>query len=456
MTDTLYEQFTVGVGQKPTRRDAIGSIGAALGLTTLPAAIRPRRPAGLVSVTGMRFELGGGPYRYMGTNMWYGAYLGADTDYGNRDRLRRELDRLGELGVDNVRVMCGSEASPLKGAVTPTFRDRSTRFNKPLLGGLDYLLVELRRRDMRAVMCINNFWEWSGGMQAYLYWANGGHYVDENDPAAPWPAYSDFTAQFYANTRAVAMADDYVRAIVGRINSITGARYVEDPAIMAWQLANEPRPGETAAKGYLPAYAAWIRSTARLIKSIDPHHLVSTGGEGVIGCLGSEGCLTLATPPEIDYMSIHIWPKNFGWINVKDLAGSRAAGQAKSRSYIDQHIKLATKLGRPLVLEEFGYPRDGGSYDPAATTIERDAYYRFAMDAVVEDAMRGGPLAAVSFWAWNGEGRAQHSDYVFHAGDTNWLGDPSHEPQGYYGVFDTDRSTQAVIREYATALRRIG
>ena len=455
MTGASCDPSRNGAGQLPTRRAMIASVGAAVGLMTLPAAGCPRRPAGLVSVSGMRFNLEGVPYRYMGTNMWYGAYLGADAAYGNRDRLRRELDRLRALGIDNIRVMCGSEASPLKGSVTPTFRDRGTRFNEPLLGGLDYLLIELRRRDMRAVMCINNFWEWSGGMQTYLYWANGGRYVDENDPTAPWPAYADFTGQFYDNARAVAMANDYVRAVVGRVNSITGGRYADDPAIMAWQLANEPRPGETAAKGYLPAYAAWIRSTARLIKSIDPHHLVSTGGEGVIGCLGSEECLTLATPPDIDYMSIHIWPKNFGWVDVKNLAGSRAAGRSMTRSYLGRHIALATKLARPLVLEEFGYPRDGGSYDPAATTVERDSYYRFAMDAVVADAKRGGPLSAVSFWSWTGEGRAQHPDHVFRSGDTNWMGDPSHEPQGYYGVFDTDLSTQMVIREHAAALRLI-
>ena len=37
--------------------------------------------------------------------MWYAAYLGADAPIGNRDRLKRELDRLAALGIDNVRIL---------------------------------------------------------------------------------------------------------------------------------------------------------------------------------------------------------------------------------------------------------------------------------------------------------------------------------------------------------------
>jgi mannan endo-1,4-beta-mannosidase len=45
-------------------------------------------------------------------------------------------------------------------------------FNENLLVGLDFLLVELKKRDMVAVMCLNNFWPWSGGFAQYVSWAN--------------------------------------------------------------------------------------------------------------------------------------------------------------------------------------------------------------------------------------------------------------------------------------------
>ena len=96
---------------------------------------------------------------------------------------------------------------------------------------------------MTAVIYLTNFWEWSGGMMTYLYWTNGGRYIDMNDPAHPWPEFPDMSSEFYGNAPAVAMYHDYIRAVVTRRNSVTGRLYRDDPAIMAWQLANEPRPG---------------------------------------------------------------------------------------------------------------------------------------------------------------------------------------------------------------------
>ena len=39
------------------------------------------------------------------------------------------------------------------------------------------------------------------------------------------------------------MMEDHIRKVINRINHVTGEAYKKDPTIMAWQLANEPRPG---------------------------------------------------------------------------------------------------------------------------------------------------------------------------------------------------------------------
>src|SRR5690349_23662528 len=88
-------------------------------------------------------DLGGAPYRIAGTNMWYAAYLGADAPIGNRGRLKRELDRVAALGINNVRILGSSEFSPLKNSVRPTFRNRTRHFNETLLRGLDNALAEM-------------------------------------------------------------------------------------------------------------------------------------------------------------------------------------------------------------------------------------------------------------------------------------------------------------------------
>ena len=304
------------------RREVMVGTSAVLAASGVTGASAHRR---FIRRSGTSFTSGGEPYRIAGTNMWYAAYLGADAPVGNRDRLKRELDRLAGLGVNNVRILGSSEFSPLKNSVRPTFRNRTNHFNAALLKGLDHALSEMGKRNMTAVIYVTNFWEWSGGMMTYLYWTNGGRFVNMNDPAHPWPEFADMSSEFYGLAAAVRMFDDYVRAVVGRRNSVTGQLYRDDPAIMSWQLANEPRPGGSTEAGHehMHAYLAWIAGSARLIKAIDPNHMVSTGSEGTQGCIDDDQCVIDAHAlPPIDYMTAHIWPQNWGWTDPKDLGGT--------------------------------------------------------------------------------------------------------------------------------------
>jgi mannan endo-1,4-beta-mannosidase len=402
------------------------------------------------------FRLDGRPWPLAGCNIWYGAYLGSQLAPGGRDRLKRELDRVAELGLTNVRVLGASEASPLKHSVSPAFHIPGRAYDQGLLQGLDFLLAEMGRRGLRAVIYLTNFWEWSGGMMAYLYWTDGGRYLDMNDPAHPWPQFPDFSARFYSHAPAVALYERHVRAIVGRTNSITGRRYADDPAIMAWQLANEPRPGgsDGAARANMASFTGWIGRTTSLIKQIDPNHLVSTGSEGLKGCVEQADCVLAAhAPAQIDYLTAHIWPQNWSWADPKDLEGTFAETQAKTGDYIARHVDFARRLGKPLVIEEFGFPRDGALYEPGSPTRLRDRFYGQIQSAVLSGVRDGGPLAGSSFWAWAGEGRAAHPDHQFRPEDVAWLGDPPHEPQGWYSVFDIDHSTNDLIRAHASALR---
>lgn len=438
-------------------RRAVLASTAAIALAPAVPVRAAGRGAGAAFVTrdGIGLRLDGKPYRFVGANAWYLAWLGADADYGDHARLSRELDAMAADGVTNLRIGASAELSPLHNSVRPAFRDQSATYNETLLAGLDRAMAEIGRRNMKTVLYLTNFWEWSGGMMTYLSWVNGGRYINMNDPAHPWPEFADFNADFYRSPEAIALYHDYVRAVVTRTNTVTGVRYADDPAIMAWQLANEPRSagGQEKALANLPAFYAWINDTARLIKSLDPNHLVSTGGEGLKGSSEQAGVvLDSSRSPDIDYLTAHIWPGNWGWLDRKDMAGTDARARTLAADYIRQHIGFARQLNKPLVIEEFGYPRDGDLYDPAVPTTLRDGFYADIHAAVLADARAGGPLAGSNFWAWNGEGRTGNPDFRFHDGDRAWLGDPPHEPQGWYGVFDTDRSTRALVRNHATAL----
>ena len=421
---------------------------AALAATPLAAHMAHAQPpaAGFVRREGTGFVRNGRPWRHTGANAWYLAWLGADP--AGRARLGRELDRLQAMGVRNIRLLAGAEEGPLHASVTPGFINRDGHVNEALLVGLDHAMAELARRNMTGVLYLTNNWEWSGGMMTLL-WYDTGRYLDNNDPAHPWPAFPDAGADFYANTHAVGRFFAWVRTVVGRINTVTGRAYRDDPAILSWQLCNEPRPGVSPAvmARVLPSYYAWIDASAALIRSLDANHLVSLGLEGTIATAGSEE-IVLRAHQSIDYLTAHVWPLNWGWVDGKNLAGTWDAGRAKVEDYIATHIRLARSANKPLVIEEFGFPRDGELYDPSVATTFRQQYYRLIYGAAEASLAQGGPVAGTNFWGWNGEARNRRPDHRWHPGDP-LMGDPPHEPQGWYGNFDSDMPMITLIRDHA-------
>lgn len=115
--------------------------------------------------------------------------------------------------------------------------------------------------------------------------------------------------------------------------------------------------------------------------------------------------------------------------------------------YIANHIALAKKLNKPFVLEEFGIGRDNDSYHPTASTSVRDDYYSFVFDIIYKNALQK-QAAGINFWAWAGEGRPRNPACWWKKGD-DFTGDPPHELQGWYSVYNTDTSTVKLIKEYA-------
>ena len=245
-----------------------------------------------VTVKDGHFIKDGQPYYYVGTNFWYGAILGSEGQGGDRQRLCRELDLMKQIGIDNLRILVGSDGE--RGVTTkvePTLQVAPGVYNDTILAGLDYLMQELGKRQMVAVLYLNNSWEWSGGYGFYLQHAGAGKAPRPNEDG--YPAYMNFVAQYATNQQAHQLFYDYVRFILGRTNRYTGVAYKDDPAIMSWQIGNEPR---AFSKEALPAFEQWLAETSALIRELDPNHLISIGSEGAWGCEGQEYRL-LQYPP---------------------------------------------------------------------------------------------------------------------------------------------------------------
>jgi mannan endo-1,4-beta-mannosidase len=311
-----------------------------------------------------------------------------------------------------------------------------------------FLLAEMAKRDMRGILFLSNYWQWSGSFAQYVRWATGETIPDPDKPVmakGDWHAFMEYSARFYRTPSAVALYRDYVRQLIHRKNTVNGRSYREDPAIMTWELANEPRPcaDDSTMVRDVPIFCDWVDSTARFIHEQDENHLVCTGSEGVWGSLEKPEVFVAAhKTPAIDYVTVHMWLKNWGWLKAAQLGADFEVAAGKARDHVEMHTALATNtLKKPLVLEEFGLPRDLENYSPDSPTLARDEYYRRMFDQVAESCRAGRALQAANFWAWAGEGRA--SAPLKSAG--TYLGDPPCEPQGLNSVFDSDKSTLAII-----------
>lgn len=431
-----------------------------------------------VTVRDGRFYQGDKAYRYVGTNLWYGAILGSEGRGGNRERLLQELDDMVAIGIDNVRVLVGGDGREgIPSHIAPKLQIEPGVYNDTLLVGLDFLMSELGKREMKAVLYFNNAWEWSGGYGAYLDWVGFEGEVLSSDGSGRtkhfdrtpvpsydgWWEYMQYVGNFVLNDSARALAANHVRHIVSRVNTITGEPYAQSRAIMAWEIANEPRcfVNDSLHKA---RFVEWIDEQSTLIKSLDPNHLVTTGSEGEHGCEDDmELFRAIHTLPHIDYACIHIWPNNWGWLGqfnqnydadktiaegVADPIVERVGVACDSTlAYIDRAYALMSAAGRPMVLEEFGYPRDRFLFTPGSPTRGRDAYFEYVF-SIIRDS---GKIAGCNFWGWGGRAEVKH---VIWEPYDDYVCDPAQEEQGLNSVFAADSTTLAIIAAMTAQIRK--
>ena len=171
--------------------------------------------AKFVTVKNGHFLKDGKPYYYVGTNFWYGAILGSEGQGGDRGRLVKELDYMKKIGIDNLRILVGSDGE--RGVTTkvePTLQVKPGVYNDTILAGLDFLLQEMGKRNMVAVLYLNNSWEWSGGYGFYLEHAGEGKQPRPNEDG--YPAFMKAMSKYATNKKAHQLFYNYVRFIVGR------------------------------------------------------------------------------------------------------------------------------------------------------------------------------------------------------------------------------------------------
>ncbi|MFH1593791.1 MAG: cellulase family glycosylhydrolase, partial [Candidatus Omnitrophota bacterium] len=191
---------------------------------------------------------------------------------------------------------------------------------------MDYLIAKAKELDMRLIIPLVNNWDEFGGMMAYVRWSPTATLHDD--------FYTDATCkQLYKN---------YVSYFLNRVNTITGIAYKNDPTILVWELANEPRCESDTSGDTLQA---WIEEMSTYIKTVDSNHLVSTGSEGWLDGKYGVDFARNHQAPNIDICTFHIlFDDNSSYFN-----------EAKAMEWFSGHPDIAHfTVGKPIYCGELG------------------------------------------------------------------------------------------------------
>ena len=231
----------------------------------------------------------------------------------------------------------------------------------------------------------------------------GADAVSAAQPGGNWDRYQNTRGRFYSNAKAVAAYDAYICFLVPQ---------AEVSPVVIWELANEPRGINNVG-----AYHKWIDTTARLIKTLAPASWSRPVARGRPRRPFYAG-LNVGRGSREPEHRLHHLPHVGGELGL-DPQGEPGEGLpegARAREEVHERARdPAAKLGKPILLEEFGFPRDGGSFDPASAVTLRDQYFQ-EVYALVHALMPTTPMAGIMPWAWAGDAPAAAAGRVLEAG----------------------------------------
>ncbi len=298
-----------------------------------------------VKQTGPDLRLHGKLFRFAGANNYYLMYKSQfmvndvlETAAANGFSVLRmwgSLDIGNQDGSNSIAGKADGVYFQYWNGTTPAYNDGADG-----LQHLDYVVYRAGQSGIKLVIPFVNNWNAFGGMDQYVRWADG-----------------EYHDQFYTDPVIRGWFKNWISHLLNRTNTYTGLKYKDDPTIMTWELANEPR---CLGAGVYPrsddcttqTLITWADEMSTFVKSIDPKHLVSVGDEGFYCIPGAsdwtencgEGVDTLAFTllENIDVMSFHLYPDSW------------AKTPAWGTQWINRHFADARLLGKPAMLGEYG------------------------------------------------------------------------------------------------------
>jgi hypothetical protein len=158
------------------------------------------------------------------------------------------LESVRQMGGQVVRIYTLSVRRPGEDPNIPRHVIGPGRFNDEVYNSLDMTLAVANRKGIRIIFPFIDNARWWGGVEACAAFRG-------KEREAFWTA-----PDLFEDYKAI------VASVINRTNSVTGIKYRDDKAILAWETGNE-----------LNCPPEWTVKAAAFIKSIDKNHLVIDG-----------------------------------------------------------------------------------------------------------------------------------------------------------------------------------
>jgi mannan endo-1,4-beta-mannosidase len=356
--------------------------GTAQAVPTAPAA--PHGPPGdfphrssFVTARGGQFWKDGKRFRFGGTNNYY---LHQQSNY----MIDAALNDIANMSLPVVRAWAFADGS---GQSYTPLQPEPFVYDDHAFDRLDYAIWKAGQLGLRLVLPLVNNWPDYGGMQQYVKW-----FLNLPDDTFSTAINHD---KFYTTDSIKKCYKAYAAHVTRRRNPYTGLRYNEDPTIMTFELANEPR--NRSDKTGAPVLA-WVTEMSAWVKSLAPRQLVAVGDEGFYGDAtnfdypysnfeGNQWKKFIALKT-VDYGTYHLYPQGWGE-NPSSKPGTDPG--VWGTQWIKDHLADGKSAGKPVVLEEYGLQINAttGVPDEAA----RDVGYKAWTDTVLN-----GGGAGDQFW----------------------------------------------------------
>ncbi|KAF9062870.1 glycoside hydrolase family 5 protein [Rhodocollybia butyracea] len=310
-------------------------------LNALPGRSHPTAtPTGFVKTSGIHFTLNGKPFTVVGANAYWVGLMA----YPVSEMLTAFHD-IAATGASVVRTWGFNEVTTPDGVAyyqswvgkTPTINTGTNG-----LQNFDNVVAAAKANGLRLIVTLTNNWsDYGGGMDVYV-----NQLLGQGQP-------HDF---FYTNPTVMAAYKNYVKTFV--------TRYLNEPGILAWELANEPRClGSTSSSSgncTISTISTWAQEMSAFIKSIDSNHLVAIGDEGFINDPGNPIFVYqgFSSSLGIDFAAnLNISTLDFGTFHLYPDSWGEPANPFGTQWIVD-HATAMRASNKPILLEEFGITND--------------------------------------------------------------------------------------------------